>query len=233
MAAMPAVGMGVGVVPVETGIATVTGAVVTGAVLKGEMATGVMERIKAVTGETVITGIAGVPQVVLRAVLRAVLPEERLGVFRKVVDPMNVRPGGGVLPPEEVGAVPVLSVQELLGQGVFVLDPVAGWLVARIGAGTESDGPMEEIVDPKQVASPLRVGMVTAAPARVVSAIAPIVSTTGCVVRSVLPTVVHPGMSVHRLGPASEHRQDARIVSSAPPLRRNPKLRLRLPQQMI
>ena len=127
----------------------------------------------------------------------------------------------------------MLSVPELLGQGVFVLDPVAGGLVARIGAGTESDGPMEEIVDPKQVASPLRVGMVTAAPARVVSASAPIVSTTGSVVRSVFPTVVHPGMSVHRLGHASEHRQDVRIVSSAPPLRRNPKLRLRLPQQMI
>ena len=220
-------------VPVETGIATVTGAVLTGAVLKGEIATGEMVKIKAVTGETVITGIAGVPQVVLRAVLRAVLPEERLGVFRKVVDPMNARQGGGVLPPEVVGAVPVLSVPELLGQGVFVLDPVAGGLVARIGAGTESDGPMEEIVDPKQVASPLRVGMVTAAPARVVSVSALIVSTTGSVVRSVFPTVVQPATSVHRLGPASEHRQDVRIASSAPPLRRNPKLRLRLPQQMI
>ena len=93
MAAMPAVGMGVGVVPVETGIATVKGAVLTGAVLKGEIATGVMEKVKAVTGETVITGIAVVPQVVLRVVLLAVLPDDRLGVFRKVVDPMNARPG--------------------------------------------------------------------------------------------------------------------------------------------
>ena len=225
MAATMVVRMGVGMAPVATGIATVKSVVVKGAGLKDVALKGATEIVEAVKGVMETTDIA--------AVLRAVLPDDRLGVFRKVVDPMNARPGGGVLPPEEVGAVPVLSVQELLGQGVFVLEPVAEGLVARIGAGTESDGPMEEIVDPKQVASPLRVGMVTAAPARVVFASAPIVSTTGSVVRSGSPTVVHPGMSVHRLGPASEHRQDARIVSSAPPLRRNPKLRLRLPQQMI
>ena len=121
MAATLVVGMGVGMAPVATGIATVKGVVVTGAGLNGGGLKGAMEIIEAVTGATAITDIAAA----LRAVLPIVLPHDLRRVFRTVADPMNARPEGGVLPPVVVGVVQVLSVPELL-----VLDPVGAGLVA-------------------------------------------------------------------------------------------------------
>ena len=97
----------------------------------------------------------------------------------------------------------------------------------------ESDAPMEEIVDLNQVASRLAAGMVIAAPVRVVSASARIVSRTGSAGRSVFPNGVNPVMSVHLLGPVTEHRQVVRIASIALLRRSNPRPRLRRRQQMI
>ena len=219
MAATLVVGMGGGIAPVATGIATVKGETVkgvgvTGAILKG----GVLK------GVTAITDIAAA----LRAVLPIVLPHDLRGVFRTVADPMNARPGGGELPLVAVEAVQVLSVPELL-----VLDPVGAGLVARIAAGMESDAPMEAIVDRNQVASRPAVVMETAAPVRVVSATARIVSRTETEGRSVFPTGVNPVMSVHRLGPVTELRQDVRGASIVLLQRCNPRPRLRRRQQMI
>ena len=218
MAATLVVGMGGGMAPVATGIATgiatVKGVGVTGAILKG----GVLK------GVTAITDIAAA----LRAVLPIVLPHDLRRVFRTVADPMNARPEGGVLPPVVVGVVQVLSVPELL-----VLDPVGAGLVARIAAGMESDAPMEAIVDRNQVASRPAVVMETAAPVRVVSATARIVSRTESVDRSVFPTGVNPVMSVHRLGPVTELRQHVRGASIVLLQRCNPRPRLRRRQQMI
>ena len=224
MAATLVVGMGVGMAPVATGIATVKGVGVTGAGLNGGGLKGAMEIIEAVTGATAITDIAAA----LRAVLPIVLPHDLRRVFRTVADPMNARPEGGVLPPVVVGVVQVLSVPELL-----VLDPVGAGLVARIAAGMESDAPMEAIVDRNQVASRPAVVMETAAPVRVVSATARIVSRTESVGRSVFPTGVNPVMSVHRLGPVTERRQDVRGASIVLLQRCNPRPRLRRRQQMI
>ena len=224
MAATLVVGMGVGMAPVATGITTVKGVGVTGAVLKGGGLKGAMEIIEAVTGATAITDIAAA----LRAVLPIVLPHDLRRVFRTVADPMNARPEGGVLPPVVVGVVQVLSVPELL-----VLDPVGAGLVARIAAGMESDAPMEAIVDRNQVASRPAVVMETAAPVRVVSATARIVSMTETVGRSVFQTGVNPVMSVHRLGPVTELRQDVRGASIVLLQRCNPRPRLRRRQQMI
>ena len=111
MAATLVVGMGVGMAPVATGIATVKGVGVTGAVLKGG----------GLKGATAITDIAAA----LRAVLPIVLPHDFRRVFRTVADPMNAHPWGGVLPPVSVEAVQVPSVPQLL-----VLDPVVGGLDA-------------------------------------------------------------------------------------------------------
>ena len=122
-----------------------------------------------------------------------------------------------MLPPVAVEAVQVPSDPELL-----VLDPVVGGLVARIAAGMESDAPMEAIVDRNQVASRPAVVMETAAPVRVVSATARIVSRTESV-----------GRSVHRLGPVTERRQDVRGASIVLLQRCNPRPRLRRRQQMI
>ena len=231
MAATMVVRMGVGMAPVATGIATVKSVVVTGAGLKGGGLKGAMERIEAMIGATAITVIAAA----LRAVLPNVLPRDLRGVFRTVEDPMNARPGGGELPPVAVEAVQVMSVPELL-----VLGPVGGGLVAPIAAGTERDAPMEEIVDLNQVASRPAVVMETAAPAsRVDSASGQIVSRTVSVGRSASLsdvnslTDVSPGMSVHRLGPVTEHRQDARSASIALLRHCNPRPRLRRRLQMI
>ena len=224
MAATLVVGMGGGMAPVATGIATVKSVVVTGAGLKGGGLKGAMEIIEAVTGATAITDIAAA----LRAVLPIVLPHDLRRVFRTVADPMNARPEGGVLPPVVVGVVQVLSVPELL-----VLDPVGAGLVARIAAGMESDAPMAAIVDRNQLASRPADGMVTADPARVVSASARIASRTGSAGRSVFPTGVNPVMSVHRLGPVTELRQDVRGASIVLLQRCNPRPRLRRRQQMI
>ena len=214
MAATLVVGMGVGMAPVAIGIATVKGVGVTGAGLNGG----------GLKGATAITDIAAA----LRAVLPIVLPHDLRRVFRTVADPMNARPEGGVLPPVVVGVVQVLSVPELL-----VLDPVGAGLVARIAAGMESDAPMEAIVDRNQVASRPAVVMETAAPVRLVSASARIVSRTESVGRSVFPTGVNPVMSVHRLGPVTELRQDVRGASIVLLQRCNPRPRLRRRQQMI
>ena len=219
MAATLVVGMGVGMAPVATGIATVKSVVVTGAGLKGGGLKGAMERIEAMIGATAITVIAAA----LRAVLPNVLPHDLRRVFRTVADPMNARPGGGELPPVAVEAVPEL----------LVLDPVGAGLVARIAAGMESDAPMEAIVDRNQVASRPAVVMETAAPVRVVSATARIVSRTETEGRSVFPTGVNPVMSVHRLGPVTELRQDVRGASIVLLQRCNPRPRLRRRQQMI
>ena len=224
MAATLVVGMGVGMAPVATGIATVKGVGVTGAGLNGGGLKGAMERIEAMIGATAITVIAAA----LQAVLPNVLPHDLRGVFRTVADPMNARPGGGELPLVAVEAVQVLSVPELL-----VLDPVGAGLVARIAAGMESDAPMEAIVDRNQVASRPAVVMETAAPVRVVSATARIVSRTESVGRSVFPTGVNPVRSAHRLGPVMEHRQDVRSASIVLLQRCNPRPRLRRRQQMI
>ena len=224
MAATMVVRMGAGMAPVATGIATVKSVVVTGAGLKGGGLKGAMERIEAMIGATAITVIAAA----LRAVLPNVLPHDLRGVFRTVADPMNARQGGGELPLVAVEAVQVLSVPELL-----VLDPVGAGLVARIAAGMESDAPMEAIVDRNQVASRPAVVMETAAPVRVVSATARIVSRTESVGRSVFPTGVNPVMSVHRLGPVTELRQDVRGASIVLLQRCNPRPRLRRRQQMI
>ena len=121
MAAMLVVGMGIGMVPVATGIATVKGGVVKGAELKGGGLKDAMEKTEAVTGATVITDIAAA----LRVVFLSVLPHDLRGVFRTVADPMNAHPWGGVLPPVSVEAVQVPSVPQLL-----VLDPVVGGLDA-------------------------------------------------------------------------------------------------------
>ena len=234
MAAMPVAEMGVGVVPVAIGIATVKSEVLKGAglkgvVLKGVVLKGATEIVEAVTGVMETTDIA--------AVLRAVLPDDLRGVFRTVEDLMNARPGGGELPPVAVEAVQVMSVPELL-----VLGLVGGGLglVAPIAAGTERDAPMEEIVDLNQVASRPAVVMETAAPAsRVDSASGQIVSRTVSVGRSASLsdvnslTDVSPGMSVHRLGPVTEHRQDARSASIALLRHCNPRPRLRRRLQMI
>ena len=229
MAAMPVAEMGVGVVPVAIGIATVKSVVVKGAGLKDVALKGATEIVEAVKGVMETTDIA--------AVLRAVLPDDLRGVFRTVEDPMNARPGGGELPPVAVEAVQVMSVPDLL-----VLGPVGGGLglVAPIAAGTERDAPMEEIVDLNQVASRPAVVMETAAPAsRVDSASGQIVSRTVSVGRSASLsdvnslTDVSPGMSVHRLGPVTEHRQDARSASIALLRHCNPRPRLRRRQQMI
>ena len=227
MAAMPVAEMGVGVVPVAIGIATVKSVVLKGAGLKGVVLKGATEIVEAVKGVMETTDIA--------AVLRAVLPDDLRGVFRTVEDPMNARPGGGELPPVAVEAVQVMSVPELL-----VLGPVGGGLVAPIAAGTERDAPMEEIVDLNQVASRPAVVMETAAPAsRVDSASGQIVSRTVSVGRSASLsdvnslTDVSPGMSVHRLGPVTEHRQDARSASIALLRHCNPRPRLRRRLQMI
>ena len=208
MAATLVVGMGVGMAPVATGIATVKGVGVTGAGLNGGGLKGAMEIIEAVTGATAITDIASA----LRAVLPIVLPHDLRRVFRTVADPMNARPEGGVPPPVVVGVVQVLSV----------LDPVVAGLVAPIAAGMESDAPMEEIVDLNQVASRPAVVMETAAPDRVVSATARIVSRTESV-----------GRSVHQLGPVTERRQEVRGASIVLLQRCNPRPRLRRRQQMI
>ena len=213
MAATLVVGMGVGMAPVATGIATVKGLGVTGAGLNGGGLKGAMEIIEAVTGATAITDIASA----LRAVLPIVLPHDLRRVFRTVADPMNARPEGGVLPPVVVGVVQVLSVPELL-----VLGPVVAGLVARIAAGMGSDAPMVEIVDLNQVASRPAVVMETAAPDRVVSATARIVSRTESV-----------GRSVHRIGPVTERRQEVRGASIVLLQRCNPRPRLRRRQQMI
>ena len=92
MAATLVVGMGGGMAPVATGIATVKGATVkgvgvTGVGLKGGGLKGAMERIEAVTVATAITDIA--------AALPIVLPHDLRGVFRTVADPMSARPGVG------------------------------------------------------------------------------------------------------------------------------------------
>ena len=224
MAAMLVVEMRIGMAPVATGIAMVKGGGVKGAELKGGGLKDAMEITEAVTGATVITDIAAA----LRFVLLNVLPQDLRGVFRMVVDPMNARPGGGVLPPVAVEAVQVQSVPELL-----VLDPVGAGLVARIAAGMESDAPMAAIVDRNQLASRQADEMVTADPARVVSASARIALRTGSAGRSVFPTGVNPVMSVHRLGPVTELRQDVRSASIVLLQRCNPRPRLRRRQQMI
>ena len=92
---------------------------------------------------------------------------------------------------------------------------------------------VEAIVELNQLASQPAAGMVTADPARVVSASARIASRTGSAGRSVFPTGVNPVMSVHRLGPVTELLQDVRSASIVLLQRCNPRPRLQRRQQMI
>ena len=89
MAAMPAVGMGVGVDPVATGIAMVKSAMET-------------------------TGIGGDLQAVHPRIEPEVVPEV---VFQKVVDATNAQREAGVVHPEVVVAVQGVNVPELLVTG--------------------------------------------------------------------------------------------------------------------
>ena len=213
--------MGVGVDPVATGIAMVKGA---------------ME----------ITGIGGDPQ--------AVHPKIEPGVvFRMVVDPTNAPREAGVVHPVVVAAVQGGNVPELLVTGdrvpaaavqggviqeVPVPDPFEEMPNEQIGAGTASDAPMEDIVDPNQL-DPNQLdsrpddAMTTAAPARAVSAIVPTDPWTGIVDTSVSPIGVNPEMNVHQRGLATEHRQAGRSVSIDQPLRNNPRPQLRRLRRMI
>ena len=177
--------------------------------------------IAMVKGAMEITDIGGDPQ--------AVHPKIEPGVvFRMVVDPTNAPREAWVVHPVVVAAVQGGAIQE-----VPVPDPFEEMPNEQIGAGTASDAPMEDIVDPNQLDSRPDDAMTTAAPARAVSAIVPTDPWTGIVDTSVSPIGVNPEMNVHQRGLATEHRQAGRSVSIDQPLRNNPRPQLRRLRRMI
>ena len=125
-------------------------------------------------------------------------------------------------------SAPAVIVMDMTVPVAAVSVPIGMTAVALRGAAEVSAVSRGAVAAPKQDASVLHDGTVTAVPARGVSAIVPTASRTGTVVRSVMPTVGTPGMSGRPLVGVTPAQRVARSATSVPPRLHN----RRLPRQL-